>query len=80
MIDYCEGGGHLNAWPDVVCFETLGHCDALDGSSTEDNMITCLNGHGYCTLMVGADTVMVRDAALRARSRLRRWLDGVDCM
>ena len=86
MIDYCKGVDSLNnnnnVWPDVVCFETQGHCDAIDGPSTEEKTVTRLKMHGYCTVLTGHDTVMVRDeAALTVvrRSRLERWLDGVQC-
>ena len=36
-IAHCQKASNSCAWPDVISFETLGHCDKIEGPSTEEN-------------------------------------------
>ena len=36
VIEYCQKASNSCAWPDVISFETQGHCDKIEGPSTEE--------------------------------------------
>ena len=40
MIEYCQQNSHV--WPDIICFETLGHSDRIDGPAAEESMVRSL--------------------------------------
>ena len=76
LIVHCRQ--NPRAWPDIIQFETLGHCDALEGDGTEKKTIQLLEGNGYKLLCNGPkDTYMVRMEAAgsdRLKDWLRTWL------
>ena len=53
VIDYCRRPGCSGAWPDVICFETMGHCDKVHGPSTEQSMLDTLRMHDYLVVFSG---------------------------
>ena len=80
MIDHCLRHGNETHWPDVIQFESMGHCDKLDGEGSETAVVRSLESYGYAVVTSGyQDTQMVRPAALHAESRLQRWVDTISC-
>merc|ERR1712048_1150337 len=63
MIAHCRE--HTNDWPDVIQFETMGHCDRHEGLGSEKQIIRLLEDEGY-TLVAMSDlnSHLVRKAAL----------------
>ena len=45
VAEYCETQEFNGSWewPEVICCETLGHCNKTDGEGSED---ACLQGEG----------------------------------
>ena len=82
MIEHCKVQDDDDAWPDIIQFESAGHCDKRDGPGAEDSMIHLLeNDHGYILLEWNySNTILVHNTALqpqngRARAdRLARWI------
>ena len=78
MIEYCQQNSH--AWPDIICFETLGHSDRIDGPTAEESMVHSLvQDCGYCLVVSGHDTTVIRIDALATELRLQHWLNLAMC-
>jgi len=73
IIDYCH---HCpDAWPELIQFETMGHCDK-EGWSTEWHVIKQLQGEGYILVNYsGHNSHLVLGIALEREQRLK---DGVN--
>lgn len=79
MIDHCNSHESTpQDWPDVIQFETMGHCDRVDGSGVEDRTVRSLQFHGYASALVGRDTVMVKLAAL-PEQRMQDLMTSLKC-
>ena len=77
LIVHCRQNPH--AWPDIIQFETMGHCDELEGDGTEKKTIQLLEGNGYKLLCYGhKDTHLVRKEAAGS-DRLKGWLRKWHC-
>ena len=88
MIVHCEDVERrgANAWPDVVQFETMGHCDQREGVDAEAKMITQLETCGYVLVYWSFhNTVLVNGKPLRGQAdaercqRLQRWMRTLQC-
>lgn len=79
VIDFCSRSSNEHVWPDILQFETMGHCDRLYGDYSEDEMLRCLEDFGYIVVCRGNDTQLVRGSALDAKVRLQHWLDRICC-
>ena len=78
MLDHCEG--RPDEFPEVIQFETRGHCDRVEGSSSELQIIDALQDAGYLLLSFShADTHLVLRSAFQRRRRLRRWASAWAC-
>ena len=75
LLRHCEEDAR--AWPQVIQFETMGHCNQLKDHPCEREMIRLLKAAGY--LLVGyshKDSYLVssaRASVSRLKSWLRRW-------
>merc|ERR1740123_1458810 len=81
MMDHCheEARGRC-AWPDIVVFESAGHCDFKEGAEAEADVVKQLEARGYFVILVcNIDTFMVRREAMNASVRLKAWVDKVTC-
>ena len=69
----CNGSSE---WPQVICCETMGHCDKIDGEGSEDACLQMLqHDFGYNVLMAGgSNTVLVKGSVLDQPLRLQRWI------
>ena len=77
VVKYCraqETEGSLE-WPDVICFETQGHCDTKDGSGSEAACLQMLEECGYSVLLSSLTTTLVKNSALKRHRRLRTWVE-----
>ena len=77
LLRHCEEDAR--AWPQVIQFETMGHCDQLRDHPRESEMISLLVDAGY--LLVGysnKDSYLVSSARASV-PRLKRWLRRWQC-
>ena len=66
-------------WPYVIQFETMGHCDRLEGTDAEWAAITELLRSGYTLLAYSHyNTQLVRNQALGS-PRIDRWAGKLQC-
>ena len=73
VIDYCQR--KPNAWPDVIQFETMGHCDKLQGPGTERRTVRQLESNGYILLGYSRKgSYLVRRGALERRPCVKKWM------
>ena len=83
MIDHCRDAKIVEAWPDVIQFETQGHCDAVEGPGTEWAVIKLLLSNGYLLVHYShRNTQLIRKEAIRqgtSKKRLRRWSGWFVC-
>ena len=82
MISHClkEDITNVMVWPDVIAFETLGHCDCKEGPNTEALIVRDLEIHGYILFWNDyANKYMVKCKALEMRPSLQEWLGTMVC-
>jgi len=82
MIEYCreEEAGDAAVWPDVIAFESAGHCDRVEGSGAERAIIDQLQRCGYANFMKNhTNTNLVNRKALSRSERLQRWVGRYIC-
>ena len=78
VIDYCQRNPF--AWPDVIQFESMGHCDKLEGPGTERRTIRQLESAGYILLCYShKDSYLVRRGAVQRRPCLKQWMRTWHC-
>ena len=78
IIDYCRY--YPDAWPQVIQFETMGHCDEKEGSGTEWNVIKALEAEGYTLVNLGHNNSnLVLSSALQTEARIQDWVAGWTC-
>ena len=67
-------------WPQLIQFETMGHCDELEGDDTEWNTIKALIGEGYTLLYYSHhNTIHVHTESSAREARLQAWLGSFWC-
>ena len=83
MVAHCEKHQKWhgnNVWPHVIQFETMNHCDKVEGAGTEMQIIRDLENHGYTTVHYSChNTHVVRDDILRMNGRARKWASSFRC-
>ena len=82
LIRHCRGEELLGrwAWPDVIDFETAGHCDVKEAAGAEGAIVRQLERCGYrAVLKSKTNTNMVHCRALRKSPRLQRWMADMYC-
>jgi hypothetical protein len=82
VIDHCrtqEADGSWE-WPDVIVYETLGHCDRKVGMGTEAACMEMLREWRYSVLTLGGPNVtLVNNSAFRYHEPLRAWIAKLHC-
>ena len=79
MIDTCsQHDDPESAWPDVIQFESMGHCDEVDGGGAEASICQMLKQNGYVLACSGKDTQLVKGRVLQ-ESRIDRWVQTFQC-
>ena len=68
------------AWPDLITFESAGHCDSIEGKGAEAAAIKQLELCGYTNVTHNhTNTYMVRLQAVAQSWPLHRWLGKMAC-
>ena len=69
-----------NAWPYVVQFETMGHCDKLENKSAEWEAIGLLEMAGYTLVAYSHyNSQLVHREALQI-PRIKEWASAMQCI
>ena len=82
VIRHCRERGEQGqcAWPDLIVFESMGHCDQKEGPGAESAIVEELRRCGYQTLQSGcSNTEMIHGAALDREPRLQEWVQQWRC-
>ena len=75
---YCRD--YPDTWPLLIQFETMGHCDRIEGEGTEWDVIEALEQEGYVLVNYSYhNTHLVLKRALRTKPRLKKWVGGWRC-
>jgi len=79
VIQHCRQD--QKAWPHLIMFETMGHCDALEGPGTEWSVIAELKQEGYLLVSYScANTYLVWADAFRQKQVLQDWASEWKCL
>jgi hypothetical protein len=82
VIDHCfsQEANSSWEWPDVIVYETLGHCDSKLGTGTEAACMEKLRECRYSVLTSGGPNVtLVNNLAFRHHKPLRAWIEKLHC-
>ena len=84
LIAYCKARKELHDWasywPDVIQFETQGHCNEDAGAPSEDEALGLLQKEGYLLIhKSNLDSQLVFQPALSEREALQQWVDNIRC-
>ena len=82
MIVHCQQQENcgVDAWPCVIQFETMSHCDKMEGEGTEWNVIRDLERHGYTMLHFSHhNSHVVRRGVLNSNERVQAWAGSFRC-
>ena len=79
VIEFCSRSSDDQCWPQILQFETMGHCDRLYGAYSEEDMLRWLDHCGYIVVCRGKDTQLVKESALDTEVRLQDWLKRIRC-
>lgn len=73
LISFCkENPDH---WPDLIQFETMGHCDRQEGIGSEKALLETLENLGYTSVAISDhNSHVMNSAALEREKRLERWV------
>ncbi|CAE8629232.1 unnamed protein product [Polarella glacialis] len=78
MLHHCRNSAH--ELPELIQFETRGHCDNIEGSRAEWDVIHSLEAAGYVLIAYSHhDTYLVHGLALKREERLQQWVSGWAC-
>jgi len=78
MLKHCKH--RQKELPDLIQFETRGHCDSCEGHEAEWQIIELLQSSGYILVAYSHhDTHLVHRLALQQRWELQSWVDGWVC-
>jgi len=78
LIKHCRWDPE--SWPWLIQFETMGHCDKLEGQGTEWAIIGALEAEGYRLVNYSYhNTHLVLETALRSEPRLEAWVGSWKC-
>ena len=82
LVAYCNGKREdgRTKWPDVIQFETMSHCDQVEGEGTEWHTVRTLVDAGYVLVHYSHyNTQLAHSFALDNRERVRRWAGQLQC-
>ena len=77
LLQHCEEDPR--AWPQVIQFETMGHCDQLKDHSCEREMTRLLKAAGYLLAGYSNKDSYLLSSARASVSRLKSWLWRWQC-
>merc|ERR1719198_1278370 len=82
MIAHCQEQQEqgIIEWPEVIQFETMSHCDKVEGTGTEWAVIKQLQHVGYVLVHFSYhNTHLVYKEALQKEARIQRWAGQYVC-
>ena len=78
LISFCHD--HPNHWPDMIQFETMGHCDSIEGDGAEKATFDSLQREGYTHVALSDhNSYVVRTSLLEKKGRLQNWIYEWHC-
>jgi len=78
LLSYCRN--HPEHWPELIQFETMGHCDRHEGIGTEKNCLEALQQEGYTLAQVSDfNSHVIFTTALDKEIRLQKWINTWYC-
>lgn len=78
MLEYCSRCPE--ELPDLIQFESRGHCDRLEDQGVEKDVVDQLKKAGYMLVSRSRhDTYMVKESAVERRGELRSWMETWKC-
>ena len=79
MISYCSQEHHNKHWPDLIVFETMGHCDRLEGCGAEAALLEVFTKNGFTVVAYSDhDSYVLKTSALE-KERLQCWVNSWGC-
>ena len=78
LFSYCSD--HPEHWPDLIAFETMGHCDKCEGPGAEKAILDKFREGGYTVVsMSDYDSYLIKTTALDKEDRLQWWVNQWFC-
>ena len=78
IISHCQNDPR--SWPWIIKFESMGHCDQLEGFGAEWAVIRQLQAHGYKLVHYSwHDSHLILETMLRAKKKFRQWVRCWKC-
>ena len=77
LLQHCEEDPR--AWPEVIQFETMGHCDQFKDRPCESEAIGMLQAAGYLLVAHSHNDSYLVSSARASSGRLQRWLCQWKC-
>ena len=78
MLKHCQA--FPTELPELIQFETRGHCDYFEGANSEENIIVSLEAVGYKLVAKSeSDTLVVHGTALEGSIKLDDWCQSWVC-
>ena len=78
LLRYCRE--HQGAWPELIQFETMGHCDRLEFLGAEKEVLDDFKQEGYQVVGISDhNSHLVLSSALYKGARLQKWVDSWHC-
>ena len=73
LISFCHD--HPDHWPDMIQFETMGHCDSIEGFGAEKATLDSLEREGYTHVAVSDhNSYVMRTSLLEKERRFQDWI------
>ena len=68
LISFCHD--HPDHWPDMIQFETMGHCDSIEGDGAEKATLDSLQREGYTHVALSDhNSYVVRTSLLEKKGK-----------
>ena len=78
LLSYCKD--RPEHWPDLIAFETMGHCDKREAPGSENAILEEFGRDGYIVVsMSDYDSYIIRATALDQQDRLQWWVNQWKC-
>lgn len=83
MMSHCQEAQTVHGrkvWPDVIQFETMSHCDKVEGTGAEWAAIQALERNGYTLVHYSHhNSHLAFTEAIQNENRVRKWVETITC-
>ena len=70
LVQHCKT--NPTHWPEMIQFETMGHCDVLEGQGTELRVLETLQGEGYKIITISEyNSIVIKASAIENEEKWR---------